>query len=347
MVNLVSAEPDMTVIATAVDGVQAVAAVRHLKPDVVTMDIHMPRMDGFEATRRIMETNPVPIVIVSGVVTDQMSATFRAVEAGALAFVPQPAVAGGSNGQAAGAEFLRTVRLMAEIKVVRRWKKSAGDVRTSPRSGLDPPLGDVPRPPAGAPGRGAPPVAAPGRVKLVVVGASTGGPMALRAMLSGLTRDFPVPVLAVQHISPGFLQSFAAWLDESTEMTVRIATDGEYPAPGHVYLAPDGVHMGVATSGAIFLDPAPADTGLRPAVSYLFRSAADNIGAETVGILLSGMGADGAAELKRLKDLGAVTIAQSLESSIVHGMPGVAIGLGGATHVLDPGDIAPLLRQLV
>jgi two-component system chemotaxis response regulator CheB len=346
MVNIVSAEPDMTVIATAVDGVQAVAAVRHLKPDVVTMDIHMPRMDGFEATRRIMEAHPVPIVIVSGAVIDQMSATFRAVEAGALAFVPRPAVVGGSNGQVAGEELLRTVRLMAEIKVVRRWKKSGGDGRTMSRGGLARPLG-APARPSGATGKGVAPIAAPGRLKLIVIGASTGGPMALRAILSGLNRDFPVPVLVVQHISPGFLQSFAEWLDEATGMTVRIAADGEYPAPGHVYLAPDGAHMGVAASGAIFLDPAPTETGLQPSVSYLFRSAADSAGAETVGILLSGMGADGAAELKRLRDVGAVTIAQSMESSIIHGMPGVAIGLGGATHILDPGEIAPLLLQLV
>lgn len=342
MVNILSAEPDMSVIATAVDGVQAVAAVRQLKPDVVTMDIHMPRMDGFEATRQIMATYPVPIVIVSGAVTDQVSATFRAIEAGALAFVPQP-VASGSGEKRSTAELVRTVRLMAEVKVVRRWSNLPAVGRSKP---VNTAPGGVVRPvtPVGPTPALRATNAKP--AKMVVIGASTGGPIALRTILSGLDRRFPLPILVVQHISPGFLDGFCEWLGQATTLTVRAAIDGEYPVAGHVYLAPDGAHMGLRASGTIFLDKNPAESGVRPSVSYLFRSAAACIGAEALAVLLSGMGADGAAELKQLKDLGAVTIAQSLESSAVHGMPGVAIALGGATHILDPDGVPPLLIQL-
>ena len=170
--------------------------------------------------------------------------------------------------------------------------------------------------------------------------------MALRTILSGLDRRFPLPILVVQHISPGFLDGFCEWLGEATTLTVRAAIDGEYPVAGHVYLAPDGAHMGLRASGTIFLDKNPAESGVRPSVSYLFRSAAACVGAEVLAILLSGMGADGSAELKQLKDLGAITIAQSPDSSAVHGMPGVAIALGGATHILDPEAVPPLLIQL-
>jgi len=325
LVNILSAAPGIRVVATAVDGVQAVEAVARLKPDVVTMDIHMPRLDGFEATRRIMENHPVPIVIVSSTMSDQVAATFRAIEAGALAFVPRPHGIGHQDYAASAAELVQTVRLMAEVKVVRRWRRpEAISRRPAP----------VDRPTA-APRLGG---------RIVAVGASTGGPIALQTILAGLSPSFPAPLLVVQHISPGFVRGFVEWLGTSSPLPVHLARHGDRPLAGHVYLAPDGMHMGIAAD-TIRLDDGPPENGIRPAISYLFRSVGAAFGANAAGVLLSGMGADGAAELKRLKDAGATTIAQSEQSSVVHGMPGVAIAMGGATHVLDPSEIPGLLTQ--
>jgi two-component system, chemotaxis family, protein-glutamate methylesterase/glutaminase len=330
LVNILSAEADIQVIATAVDGVQAVEAAARLKPDVVTMDIHMPRLNGFEATRKIMENHPVPIVIVSSTMSDQVAATFRAIEAGALAFVSRPHGIGHPDYATSAGELVQTVRLMAEVKVVRRWAKpGAAGRRTMP---VLPPRTAV------APGAGI--VAA----KIVAIGASTGGPIALQTILTGLTPDFPAPLLVVQHISPGFVQGFVEWLGTSSPLPVHLARHGDRPLTGHVYLAPDGAHMGIAAE-VIQLDHGAPENGIRPAISYLFRSVGQAFGPNAAGVLLSGMGADGAVDLKQLKDHGATTIAQSKESSVVHGMPGVAIGLGGATHVLSPEEIAGLLTQ--
>ena len=329
LVNILSADADIQVIATAVDGVQAVEAVGRLKPDVVTMDIHMPRLNGFEATRRIMESHPVPIVIVSSTMSDQVAATFRAIEAGALAFVSRPHGIGHPDYAASAGELVQTVRLMAEVKVVRRWPKPEAVGRR-----VVPAPSPLPKAASGSGG------------KIVAIGASTGGPMALRTILAGLPSDFPAPLLVVQHISPGFVQGFVEWLGTSSPVPVLLARHGERPLAGQVYLAPDGTHLGI-DANTIKLDGGAPENGIRPAISYLFRSVAQAFGANAIGVLLSGMGADGAVELKRLKDVGATTIAQSKESSVVHGMPGVAIGLGGATHVLGPEEIASLLVQWV
>jgi two-component system chemotaxis response regulator CheB len=325
LVNILSAEADIQVVATAVDGVQAVEAVARLKPDVVTMDIHMPRLNGFEATRKIMENNPVPIVIVSSTMSDQVAATFRAIEVGALAFVSRPHGIGHPDYATSTGDLVQTVRLMAEVKVVRRWRKPE-------------PI----RPPTAPAGPSA--IASRLGMKIVAIGASTGGPIALQTILSGLSPDFPAPLLVVQHISPGFVRGFVEWLGTSSPLPVHLAEHGDHPLAGHVYLAPDGAHMGIVAD-AIHLDDGAPENGIRPAISYLFRSIARSFGANAAGVLLSGMGADGAADLKWLKDHGATTIAQSKESSVVHGMPGVAIGLGGATHVLGPEEIAGLLTQ--
>jgi two-component system, chemotaxis family, protein-glutamate methylesterase/glutaminase len=326
LVQLLNSDPCIRVIGAVNDGQAALefleAGVQ--RPDVVVMDIHMPRLDGFEATRRIMETQPLPIIICTATASPQdLAVAFRSMEAGAVACVEKP-VALGADFEPRLRNLLQTVRLMSEVKVVRRWNRS----RSAPTM-----------PPASSSGK---PRASAG-VKLIGVGASTGGPPVLQTILSGLPKDFPVPLLIVQHIARGFLPGMVDWLGQTTGLRVHIAAHGATPLPGHAYVAPDDFHLAADARGHLVLAREPAESGLRPAVSYLFRSLADSYGANAVGVLLTGMGRDGATELKRMKDHGAYTIAQDRDSSIVHGMPGAAIELGAASQVLAADKIAGAL----
>jgi two-component system chemotaxis response regulator CheB len=179
------------------------------------------------------------------------------------------------------------------------------------------------------------------------MGASTGGPPVLQTILSRLPKDFPAPLLIVQHIAHGFLPGMVEWLNQTTGLHVHIAAHGEQPLPGHAYVAPDDLHLGVSVRGDMLLAREAPENGLRPAVSYLFRSLATFCGTTSVGVLLTGMGKDGAAELKRMRDCGAHTIAQDRETSIVHGMPGEAIALGAAVQILPADKIADALITYV
>ncbi len=329
LVYVLSSDAEIQVIVTANDGEEAVAAVIRHKPHVITMDIHMPRMDGIEATRKIMETCPTPIVIVSGSsATREVETAFRATEAGALAAVKRPAGIGHCEHQATAAQLIQTVKLMSEVKVVRRWNR--------PRKTV---VGPASPPPMTLP--------CPMEIKLVAVGASTGGPLALQNILSRLPADFPVPVLVVQHMADGFVHGFVEWLAPTCRLPLHVPHHGDQALPGHVYVAPDDVHLTVGKGGTLLLTADAPENGLRPAVSCLFRSVRNVYGQHALGVLLTGMGTDGAEELRLLKESGAITIAQDKESSIVHGMPGEAIRLDAATYVLSPDRIAAALGSFV
>jgi two-component system chemotaxis response regulator CheB len=332
LVHVLTSDPAVLVVGVVNDGVEALAAVKAKRPDVITMDIHMPKMDGYEATRTIMESAPAPIVIVSASTSaTETSATFRALEAGALAVVLRPPGIGHPGYAAAARELVQTVKLMSEIKVVRRFARP-----TKEPAPLLAPASPV-----------APTLTSAADIQVIAIGASTGGPPVLHTILSSLPPDLPVPVLIVQHIAPGFVAGFVEWLTGAAKFPVHIATHGQLTLPGHGYVAPDGFHMGIASGPRIVLSNQAPENGLRPAVGYLFRSVAQVMGAHAVGILLTGMGRDGAEELKVMKDRGALTIAQDEVSSIVHGMPGEAIKLGAATHVLPPESIAAMLTDLI
>lgn len=326
LVHILSEDPDIRVVGTAGNGESAIEAARRLQPDIITMDIHMPKMNGLEATRRIMEVHPVPIVIVSGS-TDphDVAMTFRATEAGAVAVLRRPAGIGHPEYETTARELVQTVKLMAEVKVVRRWPRSETAAA---------------RPPEILP------IRKPAKVGVVALGASTGGPPVLQTILSGLPRDYPAPVLIVQHMASGFVQGFAEWLAQSSALPVQLAGQGETILPGHVYVAPDEFQMKVERGGRIALSKDAPEGGLRPSVSYLFRSLAEVYGSEAVVVLLTGMGRDGAKEMKLLRDVGAITIAQDRESCVVNGMPGEAIKLDAAQLILPPEKIAPLLSSL-
>ena len=329
LIYILSSDPEITVVATAGNGEEALNVLRTHRPDVITMDIHMPKLNGLEATRLIMETQPTPIVIVSGSQDPaEVRTTFDAIDAGALAVLSRPAGIGHPDHEATARKMIEVVKLMSEVKVVRRWARMRGAFPV--------PL----------------PVSLPllNRVvqtRIVVIGASTGGPPALEAILSSLPKHFPVPILIVQHMTPGFMEGFVQWLKNSSNLPVHIARQGELPLPGHVYIAPDEYQMKVENRGEIVLTKHEPEHGLRPSVSYLFRSVARVYGHDTVAGLLTGMGRDGADELRLLKEQGAVTFAQDKESSVVHGMAGEAIRLGAATIVLPLEKIAAALTNLV
>jgi two-component system chemotaxis response regulator CheB len=293
------------------------------------MDIQMPRLDGFETTRRIMETQPVPIIICTAT-TDpkEVATTFRSMEAGAVACLEKPVSLEHPDHAEQVRSLLETIKLMSEVKVVRRWPRSRSNLAAT----------------------AATPAIVEGRrngIRLIGIGASTGGPPVLQTIMAGLPKDFSVPLLIVQHITRGFLSGLVEWLNQTTAWQVHIAGHDTLPLAGHAYLAPDDLHMGVSRSGRIRLTHEEPENNLRPAVSFLFRSMAEVCAPDALGVLLSGMGKDGAAELKLMKDNGATTIAQDRETSVVHGMPGEAIELGGATHVLPADKIADTLITLV
>jgi two-component system chemotaxis response regulator CheB len=326
LVHLLEADPRVRVVGQVADGQAAVDFVLASPPDVVLMDIHMPRMNGFEATRRIMETRPVPIVVCSSTAnTRDVVVVFQALEAGAVACIEKPLGSAWGGDQAKAAHLLETVKLMSEVRVVRRTATSASATQR----------GVLRRMPV--------PVKA---VKAVGIGASTGGPSVLHAILAGLPPTFPAPIFVVQHLTPGFLPGLVRWLGESTRLPVEIAQDGAWPLPGHVYLAPDDAHLGLTAGGAIALNRGAIENHLKPSVSFLLRSLLKVYRANAVGVLLTGMGRDGADELGAMKAAGAVTIAQDQASSVVHGMPGAAIALGAATLVLPASQIADALVEL-
>jgi two-component system, chemotaxis family, protein-glutamate methylesterase/glutaminase len=331
LVHILSSDPDIKIVATAATGVAALEAVKRTCPDVITMDIHMPTMNGLDATRIIMQTQPTPIVIVSGALdVVETASVFRAFEAGALAVLPKPFGQEHPEYEQSAADLVQTVKLMSEVKVVRRRPPlSREGARPAAALTAEPEL------------RGARTEA-----QLVAIGASTGGPPVLQRILSGMPKDFPLPVLIVQHIAIGFTQGFVEWLAQSSNLPVESPTHGQPISPGRAYVAPDGFHMTVGADGRISLSNDEPENGPRPSISRLFHSVAKVYGRRAIGVLLTGMGKDGAEELKLMREQGAVTIAQDKDTSVVHGMPGEAIRLGGATYILSPDKIAMTLTSL-
>lgn len=322
LVAAFQADPELQVIGVAESGEEAVEAAALLKPDLITMDLHLSGMNGLDATRAIMSTSPVPIVVVSGKVdTGDSDLLFRFMEAGVLMVLPKPAPVGTPRYAESVASLIHHIKLMSEIKVVRRVFPT-GALGQWPKSPLKEPFAPV---------------------RVVAIGASTGGPPLLHQILAALPEDYGAAVLVVQHMSVGFTDNFVHWLNLHSRMRVRLAAEGMVIAAGEVYVAPDGCHMEATPAGRITLSSAPPENGVRPSIDVLFRSVARSYGAGAAGVILSGMGKDGAVELKTLKERGGICIAQDRDSSMVFGMPGEAIKIDAAQHVLSPEGIINLL----
>lgn len=325
MINILNSDNDIQVIGVVNSGEKAVKFLEKNKPDIITMDINMPGMNGFEATRRIMETNPTPIIVITSLFNcKDMDTTFQAMKAGAISVIEKPVVATEEGFRRASQEIINMVKIMSEVKVVRR-KSRSKDIKTKALSKVKSTLSDI---------------------KIAAIGVSTGGPPVLQTIFSKIPEHVQIPILVVQHIAPGFINELVGWLSQTTKQPIHVAYQGEKALPGHIYFAPDGFHMGVRSNGQIFLSDTEKENNLKPAVSYLFRSIANYYGKSSLNILLTGMGSDGAKELKALKDKGAITVAQDKETSIVYGMPGEAVKLNAATYVLSPEKIAELFKKI-
>ncbi len=342
LLHLFESDPQLAVVATAHNGVEAVATAARVKPDVVTMDIQLPGVNGYDATRAIMSSTPVPIVVVSSHVDPHdLTTTFRALEAGALMAVRKPVGPEQPDYDVLARELITAVKLMSEVKVVRRTGRLTPPALVS---ALAAPALAVPAlAPAERPGR----VAARGNIRAVGIGASTGGPVVLRQILSALPANFPAPIFIVQHMAEGFIHGLAEWLDQSCPLKVAVARQFEPALPGHVYLAPDRQQFQIDEAERIFLLARQSDGGFCPSVNHLFQSLAAIYGAAAAGILLTGMGEDGAAGLQSMRQQGALTIAQDEASSVIFGMPKAAIELGAAGRILNPHEIPRVLLQAV
>ncbi|MFI8743807.1 chemotaxis protein CheB [Pseudomonas sp. NPDC077186] len=309
----------------AQDGDEALRLLAVYTPDIVTMDVHMPGMDGYETTARILELYALPVVILTASVDHFASSTaIRALEAGALAVLEKPTAPTSLDFADCVDELLRTLRNMAQVKIVRRKRRTAEDVgEASPLvtfgAECDP--------------------------QLVVIAASAGGPLALKALLQRLEPQ-PWPLALVQHIAPGFLPSFRDWLATLTSMPVEVAEQSRRLLANTLYLAPDGRHLGFSADRRVALYDGPPEDHVRPAANHLFRSAAQCFGKRAIGIQLSGMGRDGAQGLAALCRRGALTLAQEPSSAVIDSMPRAAIALQAVRQALPPEDIGQLLNAI-
>ena len=332
LVYLLESDPDLRVMGTAGDGEAALQFLATRRPDVILMDIHMPGIDGIEATRRIMSSNPVPIVVCTANTNcDEVGTAMRALEAGALAVLKKPVGLGDPNAETEAATIISTLKLMSEVKVVRRWNRAqVGTSLSSPAVvgpiALDSAVHDV---------------------AIVAIAASTGGPAALNRILSELPRTFPVPILMVQHISVGFGDGFVSFLNGNSSLRVKIAEDGEALVAGTVYLAGDNRHLGVSSRTSLQCSSESLIDGFRPSGTFLFESVAKVFGPSTLALILTGMGRDGVTGLRAVKEAGGMVWAQDQNSSVVFGMPGAAIQEGQVDLVLPLEEIAPRLIKII
>jgi two-component system chemotaxis response regulator CheB len=348
LTNLINETPGFRVIGTARDGEEAIALVQELKPDVVSMDIRMPRMDGLEATRRIMAQCPTPVVVVSGMLENEVDLSFQALQAGALAVVQKPPDRRDPTFADKRRQMMKTLLAMSSVKVIQRREISFDRITSAPVVQPSLPItGTLPttgmlRNRALEMSRPAP--------EIIAIGASAGGPSALISLLNGLPAEFGLPMVIVQHIPNEFVNGLARWLRKSIRFPLEVAGDDMLLKPGNVYLSPGTAHLTVTRQLQGLSARLVKEQGAhryQPSVDMLFSSVAMTCGAKGVGIILTGMGDDGADGLLTMKRVGARTYAQDEASSTVFGMPGAAIERGGVEQVLSLTMMATAIRNLM
>lgn len=320
--------PDIEVVGTAGDGQQALNLIGRLHPDVICTDLHMPRMDGLALTREIMARRPLPVLVLSvSVQVDQERNIFSMLEAGALDILAKPRGGEQSNFDAIALDFITKIRVLAGVKVIRRTGS--------------------PSPPGPGPAVAAQNWAEPElRPQIIGIGASTGGPQAFDRILRQLPADFSLPVVCIQHITPGFMGGLVRWLASSCKIKILTAENGAEPMPGVAYFPPDDRHLEIDASGRLHCSALPASKGHRPSIDMCLTSIAQRYGSAATGVLLTGMGQDGAQGLLDIRKAGGITFAQNEASSVVFGMPRRAMEIGAALQVLAIEQIGPALCRL-
>jgi len=325
--RMLSSSPDIEVVGTAGHGQEALELIPLLQPAVVCTDLYMPVMNGLELTREIMARYPRPILVVSVSVDDGSSHVFNVLEAGALDVFAKPRHGFDAASTDFAADLAQKIKILAGVRVFR---KSA------------PP---TPAPAAATPYRQRPALKIEAPVRLVVMGASTGGPQALRTILTGLPANFPCPVICIQHISEGFLPGLMEWLASECRLEVTIAQPGHRPVPGVVYFPREQTHLTFDHQGRFVTSLKPPVDGHRPSITLTMQSAAQCFDRGVVGILLTGMGKDGADGLQAIARAGGITIAQDKATCVVFGMPRQAIELGAAQFVMSLEEVADTLSN--
>ncbi len=325
LTQILSSDPKIEVVGQAKDGNEAVELVDRLRPDLVTMDIHMPKLDGLGAIEKIMAYTPTPILVVSSSVYGEgMGRAFDALGLGALEVIKKPEAKDWAELDRIGREVIRKVKVLANVRVITHIR------------------GRRPGGPAVLPSVG------PGAVSrsIVAIGSSTGGPSALLSILGRLPEDFPVPIVVAQHIADGFIPGLVSWLDAGCKIKVVAAVNGQRVEPGTAYFAPTGENMVMDGSVTRFQPPGHGQLYI-PSADTLFDSVSRSHRQRAVGVILTGMGADGAEGLKLMRNVGAATIAQDEESCTVFGMPKAAIEIGAAEKTLPLLKIAEAIEELV
>ncbi|CRX39298.1 chemotaxis-specific protein-glutamate methyltransferase CheB [Estrella lausannensis] len=323
LAHVIESDPKIKVIGFAADGEKALDMLAYLTPDVITMDISMPRLDGFDTTERIMRIKPIPIVMVSGLyASNDLEAAFKAMEAGALAILSRPVSIEDPNYEKMAKSLIGTIKTVAEVKVVTRnhgrGSSSAGKAPLKAKEETS--------------------------IQAIGIGASLGGPLALEKILSTLPANFPVPLFIVQHISSGFAEGFAKWLQKNSALKIRLPQNEETAKPGFVYVAPDNKHMVVGEKGKIFLKEGK-EKEICPSVDRLFQSLSTTYKRDVMGVILTGMGRDGAQGLLEMRKSGALTVSQSEDDCVMYSMPKAAVEIGASQSSMNLDEIAALILK--